>query len=586
MNDHGGGDPRRARQPDALFSAPLWQAPQRRPVFPGGSVFDPARRVKPPSRVVVDPRIAARALPPPPPPAPPVIVLAPHIAARLRGPAAPRDPRPVDMVTIGAPDFSASSALHRAIVARAQNARARGAGSFFTPDWFDSETTIRRRVEEAIRAGEKIPGYQRLGVETLARHKGFILADEPGLGKTVQALLAAPVGHRCGIMVMAPAGLQVNWAREIQKWRKDYEVVQVDRHDWKWPSVGEVVVCRWESLPKPEMKRKRWIVELGKRPSHKVLAIIDEGHRGKNPSAKCSIVARAIADQSDACWVLTGTAMANKPGDFYEVARLADLQRYLASSKKEFTKTWYTMDATGKAESAHPLAKELVKVVCLRRTRAEVDNERPELEKRTIWVQCSKSALKAQFDDIVRAAGGEEALVAKITSEALGSAERAQWEGALASIKLEAAKAKLPHALSWIRDREEEGEPIVVFSCHPDVIEQVTGRKRGWGSVVGGMTRRARQEVIDRFQRGELAGIGITTAGAEGITLTKSNVLLRIDRDWSPWINAQVEGRIDRFGQTRKTTVYDLRATDLGIDEVVDKVCDRKSKYQRESGLL
>jgi SNF2 family DNA or RNA helicase len=61
--------------------------------------------------------------------------------------------------------------------------------------------------------------YQRAGIEYALMRKDTLIADQPGLGKTIQAIgvLNADEEIRSALFVV-PASLKINWQREIDKW--------------------------------------------------------------------------------------------------------------------------------------------------------------------------------------------------------------------------------------------------------------------------------------------------------------------------------------------------------------------------------
>ena len=59
-----------------------------------------------------------------------------------------------------------------------------------------------------------MPHQVQLVAAAAEGHRTFLLADEPGLGKTAQALLAAEVATAYPLLVVVPSVVKINWARE------------------------------------------------------------------------------------------------------------------------------------------------------------------------------------------------------------------------------------------------------------------------------------------------------------------------------------------------------------------------------------
>jgi superfamily II DNA or RNA helicase len=111
------------------------------------------------------------------------------------------------------------------------------------------------------------------------------------------------------------------------------------------------------------------------------------------------------------------------------------------------------------------------------------------------------------------------------------------------------AKARIPAMEEFCQDCEDQDVPLVVFSAHRDPIDKLADRP-GWAVITGDTPAAKRQEICDRFQRGELLGIGLTiAAGGIGINLTRAWMALMVDQDWTPALNNQAIARLLRIGQ-------------------------------------
>src|SRR5215471_7166886 len=77
---------------------------------------------------------------------------------------------------------------------------------------------------------ELMPHQGQLVAAAATGHRTFLLADEPGLGKTAQALLAAEAANAYPLLVVVPNVVKTNWAREAARWtpHRPATVVQGD----------------------------------------------------------------------------------------------------------------------------------------------------------------------------------------------------------------------------------------------------------------------------------------------------------------------------------------------------------------------
>jgi SNF2 family DNA or RNA helicase len=120
----------------------------------------------------------------------------------------------------------------------------------------------------------------------------------------------------------------------------------------------------------------------------------------------------------------------------------------------------------------------------------------------------------------------------------------------LARIRAMLSQAKVAAVQQWISDREEEQEPVVLFSQHVSILQKIAESRPGWECFWGGLTAKKRDEMVQRFQSGEIEhGLAVSIgAGGEGITLTRARVAAFIDLNWNPAKNQQAESRLIRIG--------------------------------------
>lgn len=448
---------------------------------------------------------------------------------------------------------------------------ARGQYPFDAPDWLTGPLELERRLASLRLKGEKFPAYQFAGMRYLASARVRCLWDDQGLGKTVEALLALP--NSIGTLAIVPAGLQRNWRRECERWRPDLRAVELERKTFAYPQRGEFAIARWESLPaRPP----------GGQPEF--LLLVDEAQYGKTDGVARTRRARLIRKRAVGAWLLSGTPLENQPCDLFSLYMLAGLAPVLGEDSRGWVKRFYVVNGKGKATGAHPEAADLTRALSLRRTKKQVAHELPPKRFTRLYVAIGKAAISRQIQTLFARYGGEAGLIAKLTAESLPAAERQEIDTATMKIRRELAMAKLPYALEWSKHKEDEGELPIVFCCHRDPIIEL-GKRPGWMSIVGGIGKTKRQEAIDKFQARQLKGLAVSLAGAEGITLTASATMLRMDRDWRPSKNLQITDRLHRHGQKRAVLVVDLFAEDAPLDFVVFRVCEIKAKVMKASGL-
>lgn len=120
--------------------------------------------------------------------------------------------------------------------------------------------------------------------------------------------------------------------------------------------------------------------------------------------------------------------------------------------------------------------------------------------------------------------------------------------------------AKLEAVEEWVRNCEAQGQPVVLFCQHVDMVKRF-GERPGWSPFHGQMPDRQRDEAVQAFQAGKIRnGIAVSLgAGREGITLTRSRVAGFIDLNWNPARNRQALARVRRLGSEQHQNILAVR---------------------------
>lgn len=98
------------------------------------------------------------------------------------------------------------------------------------------------------RTGDRMFGYQKTGALWLTLRHGALLADEMGVGKTLQCIVALPA--RASVLIVAPAVAKGVWRGELRKWRPMLGVSTLEgRGSFRWPRPGEILITNYDVLP-------------------------------------------------------------------------------------------------------------------------------------------------------------------------------------------------------------------------------------------------------------------------------------------------------------------------------------------------
>jgi SWI/SNF-related matrix-associated actin-dependent regulator of chromatin subfamily A-like protein 1 len=415
------------------------------------------------------------------------------------------------------------------------------------------------------RLGGELKPFQRAGVGYLLRQRRSFLADEQGLGKTVEALATIEADGAYPAVVVCPASLKLNWMREIERWLPGRRAQMLEGNSGAVNAADitvvnyDIVAGRLEQLTAPAPRA----------------AVLDESHYCKNPTAKRTQAAQRLAaavPRDGLVLALTGTPLMNRPPELISqlriLGRLGDF-----GSGAQFGQRFRGPDA-------HLRLHWHLRARCFaRRLKAEV---LPQLPAKT------RAVVPVSLDNEPEYRLAEQDVVAWLRSQPLdlreldvkvAAALRAERLVRLNALKLLAARGKLHAALHWIHDFLTSGEPLVVFARHREIQHAVLDRFPDALHVLGVDSQRARDQVVRTFQSAEESGhqllvCSIEVAG-QGITLTRSSNVAFLELDWTPAKHDQAEDRCHRIGQQDAVNATYLLAADT-IDETIATLLERK----------
>jgi SWI/SNF-related matrix-associated actin-dependent regulator 1 of chromatin subfamily A len=433
------------------------------------------------------------------------------------------------------------------------------------------------------------------------------LGDDPGLGKTAQAIRALDKQGVRRFIVVGPAAVRQVWPPEIEKWEQP-EVNGLGRprivlkatdhfHLHHWLSGrSDVLVMSYEFACKHRQTLMRELDPF--QPGGKFLPVLvlDEAHYLKEPNSartKAILGPRAdgrfgLIETVGAVYWLSGSLFANETFDAWTLLHVSGATELtFATFKKEFFEAFDFKDPkTGELktrfrvrDSKAELFKALLRGVCLRRTDKLLGLEVPTfsaqlLDGNTAFVQDFLRAHPALEDAMLRAiAEGRDPELGFSDFEHMRTLERLT------------AEAKAPAFVELLTYNMQNGmdAPFIV-GVHTDALNIIeNGLKAagfdGWR--VDGKTNASesrRTAAVKGFQAGEGDYfLGNIRAVGVGLTLTRSNRCLMFEQDWSPEVNRQAWKRIHRRGQQRKCIIEfaGLRGT---VDERKVASLARKSR--------
>lgn len=447
--------------------------------------------------------------------------------------------------------------------------------------------------------------HQKTGIEFLKSKGRAILADEMGLGKTRQAILAAE-GRT---LVVCPASLKINWKREIEE-VKPYTAVQVV--DSKTEIFGSIP---WTVINYDILEKHLDTIES----IHQVLPfktlILDESHYIKGKSIRATVVVGGLvkrksgqtvkfdglANMIPRVYCLTGTPLLNRPIEIYNMLtaighplggygkRSAFARRYCGAFMRQIyvrggRQVWI-MDEMGSSNLDE--LRENLKGWILRRKKTQVI-DLPEKMVSVMAVDMDAKArreYKGAWDSYI------EFLKANpLPEKNINNIILARHLVEIQKLKQVCSRAKVERIVDDARNVIENGEKLIIFSQYTQTInmiaEELRKGKKGRDpaapiktvTLTGSDDMNERQLAVDSFQNDEETKVFVSNikAGGVGINLTKAQIVMFADMDWSPETHRQAEDRAHRIGQKSMVNVYYYVATDT-IEEDIIRTLNEKS---------
>lgn len=466
--------------------------------------------------------------------------------------------------------------------------------------------------------------FQRAGVEFLTRSKRVLLADEMGVGKTVQAIEAATRLGKEKILVICPNSMKYTWAREFKIWNPDAVVSVVDgsasKRRQQIADVAEgdatVLVINWEALRGHSRLAPYGSVALNKCKEHGGdaketscevhprelneiewdLVIGDEAHRLKNPKAKQTRAAWQVAHQQEcARFALTGTPIANHPGELWSLLHFLAPEDWPARTKYvdlfclSGWNPWGGNEIIDLSPQTRPYFDKIFLPMFLRRTKAVVLPQLPEKIPVTRTVPMTpkqRKAYKELRDELITELDQGWAYVTNPLIKVMRLLQLCQaymevdddnnW-------KMIRPSSKVDDLIEFLDDAE--GQRVVVFAESKQLInlaeEALTKAKYSYASITGDVHPVERQKVVEEFQQGNKQVVLLTLGvGGEGITLTKADVVFFMERSWSMVKNKQAEDRVHRIGLEHPVLVIDQITPDSLEEHRLQVLNDKGAKLE------
>jgi superfamily II DNA or RNA helicase len=455
---------------------------------------------------------------------------------------------------------------------------------------------------EELLALQRMSGVEphRYQTETVRRVLRFfrgraLLADEVGLGKTVEALMILREYQLRGAvkraLIVVPPALVGQWVGELAEKAgvtprtTDDAAVRTDPEAF-WGQEGVVVA----SLGTARAPRHAAAVQAAPWD----LVIVDEAHHVKNRATASFKLIDGI--KSRYLLLLTATPIETDLEELYNLVTLLKPGQFA-------TPAAFRAQFVDKKDPLSPRNRErlrgLLAEVMVRNTRADSGLALPPRYVSTVAVDPLPEE-RALYDGVVaflRAHGGDapaRMLASTLLLEAGSSpaAVRATLGRAAAGDKRtdaqRAALAALAREAARVTTTRKGKALVDLVKAHPDQIlvftrfrETLTDLERtlaaaGVSPLVfhGGLAAPAKQRALAAFREGGRVLLA-TDVGGEGQNLHHCHVLVNFDLPYNPMLIEQRIGRLHRMGQEHEVRVYNLCAKGTAEERVLD-LLDRR----------
>lgn len=487
----------------------------------------------------------------------------------------------------------------------------------FAPDFLQHlwatarDQKLRLEASRAAAATMEIPNlggelrpFQQAGVAYALAARRCFIADQMGLGKTIEALATVQAADMYPALVICPASVKLHWEREATHWLPGRRVQIVDKRA-KLVDI-DIAIVNYDVLDR--------YFELLSKHSFRAL-ILDESHFVKNANAKRTKLCTRLASKMPMRLLLTGTPLLNRPEELISQLRILDrlndiggqqhfMRRY-AGADRTWRERYSGQPRKGEPRHLEELNQKLRETCYVRRTKAEVLAELPAKQRAVVpmpidnkrdydraWQDVVTFIGEAAQNDERRIAAAAQAfrdktgdepdaktmqhIRAEVRTSAEVRARRANQLVKIETLKLVAARGKLGGAKDWIENFLQSGEKLVVFAWHREIAMSIAAQFQA-PLITGDTPVKDRQIVVDAFQNDVSVALIVCTVGAGGvgITLTAASNVAFCELGWTPAEHDQAEDRCHRIGQTDSVNVWYLLANGT-IDMDIYGLLERK----------
>jgi hypothetical protein len=442
-----------------------------------------------------------------------------------------------------------------------------------------------------------MPHQGQLIAAAAAGHRTFLLADEPGLGKTAQSLLAAEATDAYPLLVVVPNVVKTNWAREAARWLPHRQATVVQGDGDTVDGFADIVVVNYDVLD----RHLGWLGDLGFRGM-----VVDEAHFIKNKASQRSRHVLALSQRLRSrnarplLMALTGTPLINDIEDFRAIWQFLgwiDDNKPVGDLMEALEDAGLTPADPGFYTAARQC---VIDLGIVRRRKVDVAADIPARRIADLHVELdgpTGRSVRAAERDLARrmvaayqtalaarssasvVEGVDLDLVRRVARSELKQSRTAPSGDNVFTMMRRIGRAKAELAADYAAQVARSAGKVVFFAKHIDVMDAAedTFARQGvrFSSIRGDQTPTARQKNIDGFVNDPDVAVAVCSLTAAGVGLNlqvASNVVLA-ELSWTDAEQTQAIDRSHRIGQTEPVTAWRIIAAqtlDARIAELID----------------
>lgn len=408
-----------------------------------------------------------------------------------------------------------------------------------------------------------------------------ILADEVGLGKTIEAgliikeYLSRQLAKK--IIIVVPASLINQWASEL--YQKFFIKTAIAKKNPAWAS--ENIIITSIDLAKREPHRSAILEQ------HYDLLLVDEAHKLKNIKTKNYQFIQAISKKY--CLLLTATPIQNNLNDLFNLVTL--LKPGLLGDQASFIKM-YDQDST---KLDHHL-KKLIQKVMVRNLRQDTELHKTARKVENITISFSKQE-EDFYKELEKSSLGSNNITKILHLREFCSSREALYstleknENQESSHLIDRLKQLPQHAkaIKLVELIQSINNKCIVFTEYrsTQIYLQWFLKEHGISSVpFRGGFKPSKKDWMKQLFKDHAQVLIATEAGGEGINLQFCYHLINYDLPWNPMRIEQRIGRIHRYGQENNVLIYNLSISDTIEDHILNLLYRKINLFERVVGDL